>query len=236
MERRLTRARNKVSDGRIPFRVPSDELLSERLAGVLRVVYLVFNEGHAATRCDLRAEAIRLARLLVRLMPDEAEAHGLLGLLLLTDARSAARVSRRGGSCRWPSRTAERGIAPRSPRGARVLERALRLPRPGPYAIQAAIAALHDQAPDFVATDWAQIAGLYAELARHDRSPVVALNRAVAVGFAAGPEAGLSLLPDDPRLDRYVPLHAARSNCCAGRATSTRPTPRCDRDRALLAT
>ena len=210
MERRLTRARNKVSDARIPFRVPPDELLVERLAGVLRVVYLVFNEGHAATRGDLRAEAIRLARLLVRLMPDEAEAHGLLALLLVTDARSAARLVN-GALVSLADQDRSLWDRVAIAEGTTVLERALRLPRPGPYAIQAAIAALHSQAEAFERTDWAQIAGLYAELARHDPSPVVALNRAVAVGFADGPEAGLSLLPDDPRLHRYVPLHAARS-------------------------
>ena len=161
MERRLTRARNKVSKGRIPFKVPSDDLLPERLAGVLRVVYLVFNEGHAATRGELRAEGVRLARLLVRLMPDVAEAYGLLALLLLTDARSPARI--RGDElvaleeqdrARWDHARIDEGVA--------VLERALRLPGAGAYSIQAAIAALHDQAPAFAATDWAQIAGLYA--------------------------------------------------------------------------
>ncbi len=208
MERRLTRARNKVSDARIPFRVPSDDLLVERLAGVLRVVYLVFNEGHAL-RPELRAEAIRLARLLVRLMPDEAEVHGLLALFLLTDARSAARVvdgqlvslaeQDRG---LWDGASITAGVA--------VLERALRLPSPGSYAIQAAIAAVHAEAPVFADTDWAQIAGLYEQLLRHDPSPVVALNRAVAVGFAEGSEAGLAALPDDPRLERYAPFYAAR--------------------------
>jgi RNA polymerase sigma-70 factor (ECF subfamily) len=190
--------------------VPTDDLLPERLAGVLRVVYLVFNEGHAATRAELRREAIRLSRLLVRLMPDEAEVRGLLALLLLTDARSPARVS--GGALvsladqdrsRWDGAAIAEGVE--------VLERALRLPRAGSYSIQAAVAALHDQAPSFAATDWAQIAGLYAELARHDPSPVVAVNRAVAIGFASGPKAGLAALPDDPRLDRYQPLHAARA-------------------------
>ncbi len=130
MERRLTRARNKVTDARIPFRVPPDDLLVERLAGVLRVVYLVFNEGHAATRGDLRAEAIRLARLLVRLMPDEAEAHGLLALLLVTDARSAARVSDDGLVSLAEQ---DRGLWDRAAiaDGVAELERALRLPRPG---------------------------------------------------------------------------------------------------------
>ena len=210
MERRLTRARNKVSDARIPFRVPTDDLLVERLAGVLRVVYLVFNEGHAATRGELRAEAIRLARLLVRLMPDEAEVHGLLALLLLTDARSAARVSAGGGLVSLAEQDRSLWDAAVIAEGVSVLERALRLPRPGSYAIQAAIAAVHAEAPSFAATDWAQIAGLYVELLRHDPSPVVAVNRAVAVGFAEGAEAGLALLPDDPRLERYAPLYAAR--------------------------
>jgi RNA polymerase sigma-70 factor, ECF subfamily len=210
MERRLTRARNKITDARIPFRVPPDELLGERLSGVLRVIYLVFNEGHAATRAELRAEAIRLARLLVRLMPDEAEAHGLLALLLLTDARSPARV--RGGEL-VSLADQDRSLwdAAAIAEGAQVLERALRLRRPGFYSIQAAIAALHSRAPSFAATDWAQIAGLYDELARHDPSPVVAVNRAVAIGFAAGPAAGLAALPDDERLARYQPLHAARA-------------------------
>jgi len=210
MERRLTRARNKVTDARIPFRVPSDDLLPERLGGVLRVIYLVFNEGHAATRAELRAEAIRLARLLVRLMPDEAETHGLLALLLLTDGRSAARV--RGGelvSLAEQDRTLWDAAA--IAEGATVLERAVRLRAPRAYTIQAAIAALHSRSPAFGATDWAQIAGLYGELWRHDPSPVVAVNRAVAIGFASGPEAGLAALPDDPRLERYQPLHAARA-------------------------
>jgi len=210
MERRLTRARNKVTDARIPFRVPSDDLLPERLGGVLRVIYLVFNEGHAATRGELRAEAIRLARLLVRLMPDEAETHGLLALLLLTDGRSAARV--RGGelvSLAEQDRTLWDAAA--IAEGATVLERAVRLRAPRAYTIQAAIAALHSRSPAFEATDWAQIAGLYGELWRHDPSPVVAVNRAVAIGFASGPDAGLAALPDDPRLERYQPLHAARA-------------------------
>jgi RNA polymerase sigma-70 factor (ECF subfamily) len=211
MERRLTRARNKVTDARIPFRVPPDELLPERLGGVLRVIYLVFTEGHAATRADLRAEAIRLARLLVRLMPDEAEAHGLLALLRLTDARSPARLGADGELVSLADQDRARWDAAAIAEGADVLERALRLSRPGFYAIQAAIAALHSRAPSFAATDWAQIAGLYALLARHDPSPVVAVNRAVAIGFAEGPEAGLAALPDDARLARYQPLHAART-------------------------
>jgi RNA polymerase sigma-70 factor (ECF subfamily) len=219
MEQRLVRARRKITAARIPFRVPPDELLGERLAGVLRVVYLVFTEGHSATRgdaavrVDLCEEAIRLARLLARLMPDAAEALGLLALLLLTDARRAARLA--GGelvaledqdrSC-WDARRIAEGVA--------VLERALALARPGPYVIQAAIAALHAQAPAWEDTDWPQIAGLYAELERIDPSPVVSVNRAVAVGLADGPAAGLAILgavADDARLERYLPLHAARA-------------------------
>ena len=178
---------------------------------MLRVVYLVFNEGHAATRAELRAEGVRLARLLVRLMPDVAEAYGLLALLLLTDARSPARV--RGDElvaleeqdrAQWDHARIDEGVA--------VLERALRLPGAGAYSIQAAIAALHDQAPSFAATDWAQIAGLYAALAQVDASPVVTINRAVAVGFAEqGRAAGLALLDAVEGLDRYQSLHAARA-------------------------
>src|SRR6185436_2607172 len=130
-----------------------------------RVVYLVFNEGHAATRAELRAEALRLARLLVALMPDEAEAHGLLALLLLTDARRGARLDARGELVALEDQDRSRWDGALVDEGAAVLERALRLPVPGPYGIQAAIAALHSQAPSWAATDWAQIAGLYALLA-----------------------------------------------------------------------
>jgi RNA polymerase sigma-70 factor, ECF subfamily len=221
MERRLVRARRKIADARIPFRVPPDEQLAERLAGVQRVVYLVFNEGHTPAagddpvRVDLSEEAIRLGRLLARLMPDDAETLGLLALLLLTDARRTARVDDTGAyvaleeqdRTRWDTALIEEGVA--------LVERALRLPSPGPYAIQAAIAAVHAEAASFEATDWPQIAGLYGELARRDPSPVVAINRAVAVAFAEGWEAGLALLDQleaDARLDRYQPLHAARAD------------------------
>jgi RNA polymerase sigma-70 factor (ECF subfamily) len=221
MERRLVRARRKITDARIPFRVPADELLPERLDGVLRVVYLVFNEGHVTTRSaapvrgELCDEAIRLARLLARLMPDAAESHGLLALLLLTDARRPARLDSEGALVALQKQDRARWNAERIGEGVAFLERALRLGRPGAYVIQAAIAALHAQAPSWEATDWPQIAGLYAELARHDPSPVVAINRAVAVGFADGPEAGLAILDDlgsDARLDRYQPLYAARAD------------------------
>ena len=218
MERRLGRARRKVTDARIPFAVPGDELLPERLAGVLRIVYLIYTEGHVATRGDapvrgdLCEEAIRLARLLVRLMPDESEARGLLALLLLTDARRAARVVS-GELVALPDQ--DRGLWDAS----QLAEgRALVGGVSGPYMLQAAIAAVHADAPEWEATDWVQIAALYAELERVEPSPVVTVNRAVAVGFADGPRAGLAILDavaGDERLSRYQPLHAARAELLA---------------------
>jgi RNA polymerase sigma-70 factor, ECF subfamily len=191
--------------------VPSDDLLPERLAGVLRVVYLIFTEGHGAVRDDLCEEAIRLARLLVRLMPDESEARGLLALLLLTDARRAARMAD-GELVALPEQDRSLWDAQRIEEG-RALIGGNTSP-PTPYMIQAAISALHSTAPSWEATDWPQIAALYAELQRYDGSPVVAVNRAVAVGLADGPKAGLAILDavaGDPRLARYQPLHAARA-------------------------
>ena len=182
---------------------------------MLRVVYLIFTEGHGAVRGDLCEEAIRLARLLVRLMPDESEARGLLALLLLTDARRAARMADgelvalpEQDRSLWDARRIEEGQA---------LIGGIKSP-PTPYVIQAAISALHSTAPSWEATDWPQIAALYAELQRYDGSPVVAVNRAVAVGFADGPRAGLALLDaaaQDERLARYQPLHAARAELLA---------------------
>lgn len=220
MEQRLVRARRKVAQARIPFRVPPDDLLSERLAGVLRVVYLVFNEGHRATvgdalvRAELCDEAIRLTHLLARVMPGHAETLGLLALLLLLDARRAARVDAEGVPVALESQDRGRWDAARIEEGRAALHRALALPARGAYVIQAAIAALHAEALCFEATDWTQIAGLYAELHRREPTPVVAVNRAIAVGLAEGPAAGLALLDgldDDRRLARYQPLHAARA-------------------------
>jgi RNA polymerase sigma-70 factor (ECF subfamily) len=220
MAQRLVRARGKIAKARIPYAVPGDEQLAERLGGVLRVVYLVFNEGHAATagdalgRPDLAAEAIRLARLLASLMPDDAEALGLLALLLLVDARRAARTDAQGRYVALAEQDRARWDAVKVVEGQAVLERALRLRRPGPYQLQAAIAALHDEAPTWEATDWRQIAALYGALARLDPSPIVEVNRAVALGMACGPAAGLARLEPlaaDPRLAGYQPLHAARA-------------------------
>ena len=197
LAQRLVRAKRKIRDAGIPYRVPPAELLPERLDGVLRVLYLVFNEGYAASsgdaliRRELCAEAIRLARLVVSLLPDEPEALGLLALMLLHDARRDARVGPDGELVLLDDQ--DRGAlgrgADRRGRGARRAG-AGRCGGPGPYQVQAAIAALHDEAPTAGDTDWAQIAALYAALARMTPSPVVELNLAAAVAMADGPAVG----------------------------------------------
>ena len=218
MGKRVVRAKRKIADARIPYRVPADEELPDRLRGVLRVVYLIFNEGYAAAegerlvREELCDEAIRLGELLCRLMPDDAEVWGLSALMLLHDARRAARVDRSGRYVALEDQDRTRWDQDRIREGLAKLERAVRLRRPGEYQLQAAITALQIQAPNAESTDWAQIADLYGALARLTPSPVVELNRAVAVGLADGPAAGLELLEPliaDPALERYQPLHAA---------------------------
>jgi RNA polymerase sigma-70 factor (ECF subfamily) len=220
MGKRIVRAKRKIADARIPYRVPADDELPDRLRGVLRVVYLIFNEGYAATEGDrlvreeLCDEAIRLGELLCRLMPDDAEVWGLSALMLLHDARRAARVDPGGHYVALDAQDRSLWDQDRIGEGHAKLERAVRLRRPGEYQLQAAITALQIQAPDAEATDWAQIAELYGALGRLNPSPVVELNRAVAVGLASGPAAGLELLEPllgDPALERYQPLHAAHA-------------------------
>jgi RNA polymerase sigma-70 factor, ECF subfamily len=220
MGKRIVRAKRKIADAHIPYRVPADEELPDRLRGVLRVTYLIFNEGYAAAegdrlvRGELCDEAIRLGELLCRLMPDDAEVWGLLALMLLHDARRAARVDARGRYVALDAQDRSLWDADRIREGLASLERAVRLRRPGEYQLQAAITVLQIQGADAEATDWAQIAELYGALAALNPSPVVELNRAVAVGLASGPAAGLALLEPllgDPALERYQPLHAAHA-------------------------
>ncbi|MDN5857333.1 MAG: RNA polymerase sigma factor [Pseudonocardia sp.] len=218
MQQRIVRAKRKIRDARIPFRVPAADELTTRLPGVLRTVYLIFTEGYAATggddllRADLTDEAIRLARILHRLMPAEREVAGLLALLLLVDARRAARVDATGQLVLLADQDRALWDADRIVEGRGLVVAAL-TGAPGPYGVQAAIAALHDEAADLATTDWPQIVALYDVLARLAPSPVVALNRAVAVAMQHGPAAGLTLVDGlAGELAAYHPLHVARGD------------------------
>ena len=221
MAQRLVRAKRKIRDAAIPYRVPSGHELTDRLAGVLSVVHLVFNEGYLATSGDdpmrtaLAARAIELGRLLVELMPDEPEAHGLLGLMLLTHARRDARFDAAGELLTTEHQDRSRWHAHEIEEGELLVEAALRRRSPGRFQLQAAIAAVTATAPTFATTDWRQMAALYGELRRLEPTPVVELNRAVAVSFAWGPEAALPILDAlaaDGSLRDYHLLHAVRGD------------------------
>ena len=212
LAQRLVRAKRKIRDARISLDLPADHLLPERLAGVLAVVYLIFTQGYTAEPSGLRTEAIRLGKLVASLMPDEPEALGLVALMLLHDSRSAARHSDTGDVVLLEDQDRTRWDSAKIDEGVRLLDRALRHGSPGPYGLQAAIAALHAQAAGPDDTDWQAIAGLYAELLAVAPSPVVALNHGVAVAMAEGPAAGLALVDNIDGLERYHLLHAARAD------------------------
>jgi RNA polymerase sigma-70 factor, ECF subfamily len=218
MSKRLTRAKHKIRDARIPFAVPPDHQLPDRLAAVLAVAYLIFNEGWGGGRVDLAAEAIQLGRALAELMPDEGEVCALLALMLLHDARREARM-RDGDIVLLDNQDRALWDAQQITQGRQLLQRAITRGDTGPYAVQAAIAELHLHQP----RDWAQIAALYDTLGRQTGSPIVELNRAIAVAEIEGPEAGLALL-EGLELDHYRYFHSARADLLrrAGREIEAR--------------
>lgn len=222
MAQRIVRAKRKIASAHIPYRVPSDAELPERLPAVLVALYVVFTEAHhsatgaSLVRVELAEEAIRLARLLVELMPDEPECAGLLALLLATHARRAARLDAAGDLVLMADQ--DRGTWDRAAidEAATIVDRSLRRGRPGPYLVQAAVACLHGVAPSDSATDWPQIAELYGILEALHPTPVVQVNRAAAVAKAMGPAAGLEVLERVTGVDRWHLFHAARADLLRG--------------------
>jgi RNA polymerase sigma-70 factor (ECF subfamily) len=219
MAQRLARARAKIRNAGIPYRVPPIDLLPQRIDALLMVIYLIFNEGYSATsgdepiRKELCLEAIRLCRVLVALMPGSAETRGLLALMLLHDSRREARLDPAGDLVLLSEQDRSRWDRSEIREGIEILDEALALNDLGPYQVQAAISSLHAEAPTAEATDWKQIAALYKTLARLTPSPVIEVNRAVAVGMAEGPEAGLRLLDGlGDRAQDYYPNHVVRAD------------------------
>ena len=221
MAQRLVRAKSKIKAANIPYRVPPPHLWLERLNSVLTVIYLIFNEGYAATsggkltRADLCHEAIRLGRILVCQLPQEAETTGLLALMLLSDSRRSARIDNTGNLVTLEQQDRHRWNREQIEEGVNLLKQALAFASPGPYQIQAAISAVHSQSESYDATDWNEIMLLYGELYELQPSPVVKLNAAVALSFAKGADAGLAALAELEKqqvLEQYQPFHAARAD------------------------